>query len=411
MAWALRQVFHGALLALALALPGAASAQYESCRPVFTAQPPVLNACADNARFRVAVVGDILLHSPLQRQAYAEGFHTLWGAAVPFLSSADFAIANLEGPVAPGIRQSGGQGADPGAVFDGSVYTSYPLFNYHPSLLPALKTAGIDLVTTANNHVLDRFAQGADATIAELRRAGLPFVGSVPRQGERNFAYETATRIGRIVWIACTFSTNGIPDREGQTLHCYQQREALLRLVAGHAARRDVAGVIVLPHWGNEYQARAAGAERSLSRDLIAAGATAIIGTHPHVVQDWEIVGAGGINVPVIYSTGNFVSGQTGLDRQTGILAWVELCRARPSADLGQAAVSRGGAAVATAGWVALRMAQTQYGRTLLMADQNGIHEAAQASHQLVEGRVPGRALLPRLQCGGFASTTGIALQ
>ena len=406
-----RQFLRAALLALGLSLPGAASAQYESCRPVFTAQPPAVNACADNTRFRIAVVGDILLHSPLQRQAYAQGFDTLWGAAVPFLRSADFAIANLEGPVAPGIRRSGGQGTDPGAVFDGSVYTSYPMFNYHNSLLPALKTAGIDLVTTANNHALDRFAQGADATIAELRRAGLPFVGTVPRQGDRNFAYETNTRIGRIVWIACTFSTNGIPDREGQTLHCYQQREALLRLVAGHAARREVAGVIVLPHWGNEYQTRAAGAERSLSRDLISAGATAVIGTHPHVVQDWDIIGAGGINVPVIYSTGNFVSGQVGLDKQTGILAWVELCRSRPSADLGQAAVHRGGAAVATAGWVALRMARTQNGRMLIMADQNGVHEAALPSHRLVEGRVPGRALMPRLQCGGYTATTGIALQ
>lgn len=398
------------LLAL-LVLPGTVFAQYENCRPVFTAQPPAINACADNGRFRVAIVGDVLLHSPLQRQGYAQGFHTLWGAAVPFLRSADFAIANLEGPVAPGIRQSGGQGADPGAVFDGSVYTSYPMFNYHPSLLPALKTAGIDLVTTANNHALDRFAQGADATIVELRRAGLPFVGTVPRQGDRNFAYETSTRIGRIVWIACTFSTNGIPDREGQVLHCYQQREALLRLVAGHAARRDVAGVIVLPHWGNEYQTRAAGAERSLSRDLIAAGATAIIGTHPHVVQDWDIVGASGINVPIIYSTGNFVSGQVGQDRQTGMLAWVELCRARPSADLGQAAVARGGAAVATAGWVAMRMARTPDIRTLIIADQNGIHEAAAASHRLVEGRVPGRALMPRMQCGGYSGTTGVALQ
>jgi len=405
----LRRLFCLAVACLWMGSP--AMAQWAQCRPVFQAQPPALNACADTARLRIAVVGDVLLHRPLQQQGYARGFHTIWDAAIPFFRAADIAIANLEGPTAPGIRRSGSQGTDPGPRFDDSVYSSYPMFNYHPTVIRELKQAGVDLVTTANNHALDRYGVGQDATISELRRAGMPFVGTVPRQGPRNFALETASRLGRLVWIACTYSTNGIPDRAGQVLHCYNQRQELLGLVAGHAARPDVAAVIVLPHWGNEYQSAASSRERTLARQLIAAGATAVVGTHPHVVQNWDMVAGPRGTAPVIYSTGNFVSGQVGLDRQTGMLAWLELCRARPSADMGSALRSR--AVVASAGWVALRMASTSAGRTLVIADQSGIAEAAAASHRIVEQRVPGRALMPRMACQGSAGggSLEVALQ
>lgn len=396
-------------LVLALAASAARAEGYESCRPVFQAAPPAINPCADSARVSMAFVGDVLLHSPLQRQGYARGFDTVWGAATPFLRGADLAVANLEGPTAPGLRRGGGQGADPGPVFDGSVYTSYPLFNYHPSVLPALRAAGVDLVSTANNHALDRFSAGADATIRELAAAGLPHVGTIPAGAAATFAHVAPTRIGNIAFVACTYSTNGIPDRQGQVLQCHAHREALLGLVSAYARRGDIAGVIVLPHWGIEYTSSPASQDRALARALVAAGATAVIGTHPHVVQSWEMVPGGAGTVPVIYSTGNFVSGQPGLDRQTGMLARLELCRSRPSADMGHALRRR--VSVASAGWVALYMARTANGRELITADGTGPAAAAAASHRLIEGRVPGRALMPRLVCTATPGTATTALE
>ncbi|ROT98464.1 CapA family protein [Histidinibacterium lentulum] len=392
-------VLRGLLAGLGLALvAGAAEAQWAQCRPVFQAVPPAMNACAGGPRVSLAVVGDVLLHRGLQVQGYARGFGSVWDAAVPFLRSADIAIANLEGPTAPGILRSGGQRADPGPVFDDTVYSSYPMFNYHPRVIGDLKAAGVDLVTTANNHALDRHAIGADLTVAELRRAGMAFVGTAPSEGPRVFTAESRTPLGTIVWIACTYSTNGIQDRAGQVLSCYEERAALLALVAASSARPGVAGVIVLPHWGNEYQTRAAQTERALARDLVAAGAVAVIGTHPHVVQDWELLSGRGIAAPVIYSTGNFVSGQVGLERQTGMLAWLTLCR-------GQAAPL----AVERAGWVAMRMARTPEALQLIIADQAGVAEAALPSHRIIESRVPGRALMPRLECpGAGAMETGL---
>ncbi|GGL63650.1 CapA family protein [Wenxinia marina] len=391
-----------ALLALAL-MGGPAAAQ--TCRAVYDAVPPALNPCADGRRVTAAFVGDVLLHSPLQRQGYAEGFGPMWAAAEPFLSEADLAVANLEGPVAAGIRRSGGQGVDPGAVFDNLVHTSYPMFNYHASVLPALSAAGVDVVTTANNHALDRFSAGADATIAAVAAAGLGLTGTIRAGAERTFATSVPGDLGEIVLLSCTFSTNGVPDAEDQVLGCYS--DETLSLIRLQAARPEVAGVIVLPHWGVEYVHSPLAIDRALAARFVAAGAVAVIGTHPHVIQSWDVMRGPAGQVPVVYSTGNFVSGQPGLARETGALVRLELCMAGGGDDLASALRAR--MTVANAGWVALRMIRGAR-RELAMADESGVAAAAQPAHDLIERHVPGRALMPRLVCDGAAAPELAAL-
>lgn len=391
--------------AIAAVWPGLAAA--EQCLPVFDATPPTINDCADEGRVSIALVGDVLLHSPLQRQGYARGFDTLWAEAAPFLRAADIAVANLEGPVAPGVRRSGSVGADPGPVFDGVVYTSYPLFNYHPVMLEALMEAGIDLVSTANNHSLDRFGQGADLTIDHLERVGLPFTGTVRREAERDFALETRTPLGTLVWISCTFSTNGVPDRANQVLMCYRDRDEVMEAVRTADARPDVAGVIVLTHWGVEYTNSPSAQDRDLASELVGAGAMAVVGTHPHVIQPWEMRPHEGRVVPVLYSTGNFVSGQVGVQRETAMIAWLEICRSAAPEELGLGLRSR--LSVASAGWIAGRMLRSAT-RELRVADEEGIDPLARASHNIIEGLVPGRALMPRLECEGNAVDPALAV-
>ena len=144
---------------------GAAEAQ--TCRPVIEYLQPVANTCLGSARVRIAAVGDVLLHRPLQRRGYSgDGFGGIWAAVATYFKAADIAYANLEGPVAAGITRGHNQITDPGPVFDDRVYSSFPLFNYHASVITALKVAGITLVSTANNHALDRGPIGVDKTIA-----------------------------------------------------------------------------------------------------------------------------------------------------------------------------------------------------------------------------------------------------
>jgi poly-gamma-glutamate synthesis protein (capsule biosynthesis protein) len=372
-----------ALAALILLTTAPAAAQ-SLCRPDPALIPPV-NACTGRARVSVALVGDVLLHAALQRRGYARGFDTIWGAAVPVLRAADLAIANLEVPTAPGFARGGRRRADPGPVFDGQVHTDYPAFNAHPVVIDALAQAGIDAVTVANNHALDRGPAGLDATLAELARRGMPATGAVPGGARRDFAVRLETRLGPLALIGCTYGTNGIPDPRRQVLRCFEDRAELLAAVRLEATRPGAAGVIVLPHWGTEYSHQPTAAQRALARDLAAAGALAVVGAHPHVVQPWEVVDGTRGRVPVVHSLGNFVAAQIELPRATGMLAWLELC---PTA---------AGVAVGAAGHLPMVMDFAQ-GPVLTVPGPGATGTGAQA-RALLARLVPGTDLSGALAC------------
>jgi poly-gamma-glutamate synthesis protein (capsule biosynthesis protein) len=405
-----------ALLALAMAAPAAAEPTVADI-PLPPAPPPrpaeadLPQGCAAQPRLAfatpvrpeteivIAAVGDILLHGRLQRQAFAHpsGFHSLWEEIGPVLAAADVAYANLEGPIAEGVAKTGALVAGPVEHFDDWVYSSYPMFNYHPSLATALVEAGIDVVSTANNHSLDRFAVGADRTIAALEAAGLPYTGTRP--GDRPDApWHAVTPAGdyRIAWLACTYGTNGIPDRAGQVLLCYEERDEVLAEIARLAADPAIDAVILTPHWGLEYWHAPDANQESLAQAAIDAGALAVIGSHPHVVQPWRrLVAADGREGFVLFSLGNFVSGQHELERRTTLILL-----------LGLAEAETGRLAVAGARYVPLRF--TPYGgadgRTLTLEHTERVGaadaEALLARHLDAGNRHPLQAALTtRDQC------------
>lgn len=287
-------------------------------------------ACAEGDTVTIAAVGDLLLHHELQIQAYAatDGFLAVWGGVRDLLALADISYANLEGTVAAGLNRDGQPVTDPGRVFDRKVYSSYPRFNYHASLLGDLIASGIDVVSTANNHALDREPAGVDATIAALDGVGLAHTGTRTRGAAGPWHAITRARGLSVAWLACTFSTNQIPDPDGQVLGCYTPAGALEREVARLAADPAIDAVIVTPHWGKEYQPNPDLAQQKLARKLAEAGATAVIGSHPHVLQTWELVRTtAGREVPVIYSLGNFASHQPELPRRSSMILYVGLTR------------------------------------------------------------------------------------
>ena len=288
-------------------------------------------ACTEGERLTIAAVGDVLLHGRLQRQAYGadNGFISLWAPVVDLLAAADVSYANLEGPTAAGANSSGYDVTDPGATFDGTVYTSYPMFNYHPSLIDDLLSSGIDIVSTANNHSLDRRSLGVDRTIDALRAAGLPFTGTRKRD-EESPQWHTVTRSNgfALAWLACTFSTNGIPDRDDQVLMCYQDIDEVESLVQDLAGREDIDAVILTPHFGDEYDANPNDSQVELAHRMLDAGALAVIGSHPHVLQPWErYITPDDRETFVIYSLGNFVSGQRHLPRRSTLVLYLGLTR------------------------------------------------------------------------------------
>ncbi|WP_019215875.1 CapA family protein [Legionella tunisiensis] len=264
----------------------------------------------------IIAVGDVLLHPPLQHKGLTDGFSALWEPLIPALQDADLTYGNLEGPAADMTNQRG-----KATTSLTKAYTAYPMFNYPPELISALKTSGFDIVSTANNHTLDRFAIGIDKTIAALHENELAFTGTRRQNSEDAWYTETKTNDLSIAWLACTQDTNGIADKHHQVLLCQRDKEQVLQLVAELAKTHDA--VIVTPHWGIEYQSRPNKVQQRFAHELAEAGALAILGSHPHCVQpfDW-ITTSTGKRVFVAYSLGNFISNQGSLkNRSSGLLS------------------------------------------------------------------------------------------
>jgi poly-gamma-glutamate synthesis protein (capsule biosynthesis protein) len=304
----------------------------------------------------VAAVGDFLLHGPLQRFAAQQdkGMQAVMAPVEDLIQGADLALANLEGPAAENlVGLSGQEVPTPPSRYDGRAYGGYPMFNYHPSVVSDLKATGFDLLQTANNHSVDRGSKGVDKTLDALEAAKMPGTGTRRADAKReghDWSGRFTVRRGKDAYqfavVACTYGTNGLPDPKSQVLLCYDQREELLDQVRTLSADKDIAAVIVMPHWGNEYQPQPDGAQTTLAQELADAGAAAVIGSHPHVVQpDTVLTAKDGRGVPVAYSLGNFVSRQIGLPKLTSVIYLLGFTPAK------------GGKLAATlTGWIGLRM-------------------------------------------------------
>lgn len=282
-------------------------------------------ACAAGDEITIGAVGDFLLHAAMQDKAYksAGGFKALWPDIIPFFKAADVMYGNLESPTAEGVAIGGKKARDPGRRFDGKVYSGFPQFNAHPSVIKDMKASGIDIVSTANNHAMDRGPLGVTRTIEALKKAGMSFSGTRRRKKE---AFHTITNKGgwKIAWISCTRDTNGLSDRKGQVSRCYNG--SVSRLIKTLKASVDT--VIITPHWGDEYTASENSRQRSYARKWLDAGAIAVLGAHPHVLQPWEKYKTrDGREGFIIYSLGNFIAAQTALARKTSMLLYLGLTR------------------------------------------------------------------------------------
>jgi Bacterial capsule synthesis protein PGA_cap len=292
------------------------------------------DACAEGERISVAAAGDLLFHHALQAQALADGgsYRQFWRSVEPLIRNADIAYANLEGTVAPDVDRDGERVSDPGRRIDGRVYgraTGALYYNYHPSLVGDLRASGFDVLSTANNHAMDRGSLGASRTIDALAGAGMALTGTRKRgEASRPWHAVTWSKGMSVAWLACSMDTNENPDPHAQVLLCEGQQSVVLAELARLAADPLIDAVILTPHWGQEGDKLPDKRQRVLARAAIAAGAAAVIGTHPHVVQPWEkIVTANGREGLVIYSTGNFVSNQRSSRQRTGTIVMLELLR------------------------------------------------------------------------------------
>lgn len=285
------------------------------------------HACDLDSVVTLGAAGDVLLHRELQKQAFAaeDRYVDLWSGIGDLLAKPDITYANLEGPAATGISRGGAEVKDPGLRFDNRVYSGYARFNYHPSVAEDLLKSGVDLVSTANNHTFDRYELGVERTIEALDAAGLRHIGTRRRGSKAPWHVVTEAGGLRIGWVACTQYTNFHKDTLGQVLYCFKD-DRVRELVSKLYRDDDIDAVIVAPHWGKEYETTPRKRQVEHAQRWVEAGAVAIIGAHPHVLQPWDKLEASdGREAFVVYSLGNFVSHQRELPRRSSILLYLGL--------------------------------------------------------------------------------------
>lgn len=263
------------LTILSMSLSSRAQTRYE----IPFAKP--LMAFSDTVTF--AFIGDVMMHTR-QLQHDPELFLK---RISPFLSQADFAVANME------------------FCLGGAPYTGYPAFSTPDDFPSHIADSGVDIFLTANNHILDRGSRGLSRTLDIYRRMdGIRFTGTsaTPEEDESNYPLVIRCKGITVALLNFTYGTNASPSSSLPKVNLADTTD--IRAAIRRAECQGADFIIALPHWGNEYELHHSPSQERLARWLADAGADAVIGTHPHVVQDSTHIKG----VPVIYSIGNAVS-------------------------------------------------------------------------------------------------------
>ncbi len=288
------------------------------------------DACTTAPTATIALMNDVTLHQPLQEQAFADGYDSLWGQVKPMLAAADATWVNVEGTLGCCDDADGQTRPDPGRTFDDAVYTSGKKggLNMHPDLATELKKLGIDVTGTANNHALDRGPRGVVRTLDVLEAAGLPHTGT-RRTPKDPWSVVTQVKGLNVAWLACTeWLNNKKPDEQEGVLNCTTQRDEVLSEVRRLANDAAVDAIVFLPSGGIERRVLPDERLRSLATDAAEAGATVVASYHPHHLQTWEkYTTKDQREVPLIWNRGNWITFEDELEQRASTIAYVGLAR------------------------------------------------------------------------------------
>jgi poly-gamma-glutamate synthesis protein (capsule biosynthesis protein) len=264
----------------------------------------------DTTRLSLLFVGDIMQHDSNLAAAYnpATGkydYSACFEYVAPMIKSADLAIGNLELTLA------------------GKPYKGYPQFSAPNELAYELKRVGFDVLVTANNHSVDRGKKGIERTIDVLDTLSMIHTGTFKDSIARANTYPLLmVKNGfRLSLLNYTYGTNGIPIPRPSIVNLIDTIQIKKDIVKAKDQHSDA--IIVFFHWGDEYQSLPNKEQKRLTNLCFREGVKLVIGSHPHVLQPMEW--RKDTDQFVVYSLGNFISGQRPRYRDGGAMLWIDL--------------------------------------------------------------------------------------
>ena len=269
----------------------------------------------------VLSTGDMLMHiGVINSGKQGDGsynFDSIFRYVQSYTQAADFSVANLETTLC---------GTD-----NGYGYSGNPRFNCPDAIVDSLKSAGFDMLLTANNHANDTELVGMKRTLTVVREKGLDTLGTYLSADERKWTIEEVNgiKIGMICYTYSDgFNPSGAPVlnfhevTENGILNyfTYDKLPEFYTELGGYLEEMKAAGAeatMVYLHWGDEYKWKTGEGpntnQTAMAQKLCDMGVDVIVGGHPHVVQPADLLQSAtdpDHKTVILYSMGNAVSNQ-----------------------------------------------------------------------------------------------------
>lgn len=273
------------------------------------------------ATITLLMVGDILLHTPVEEAAKQEdgsyNFDAIFANVQEEVQAADLAIVNQE--VILGGEELGISG--------------YPAFNAPYAVGDSLVKSGFDVICHGTNHALDKGKKGLLNCINFWReqypQAAVLGIHDSQESQDEIYIYEQDGL--KVAILNFTYGTNGIalPSDMPYAVDLLEEK----KVVAAIQKAEELADfTVVCTHWGTEYQLQQSAAQEKWAKLFAEKGVDLVLGTHPHVIQpiEWVTDEETGHEMLVYYSLGNFVNWTSGsgagiANRMVGGMAQVTL--------------------------------------------------------------------------------------
>jgi poly-gamma-glutamate capsule biosynthesis protein CapA/YwtB (metallophosphatase superfamily) len=252
----------------------------------------------------VSAIGDLMAHDTLQNYALSTdaGYSKLFEDTKKIFLADDLTIANLETPIDDDVPIKG-----------------YPQFNAKSAYASAIKAAGIDVVSLANNHAFDQGYDGVKATLESVEKNGLICSGTGLSKKESLTPVIFNVKGMIVGYISGTFSLNGLPyyEKDGSPYINFfpMDNEKKMKEFTDiiRETKKVVDIMIVAYHGGVEYKSTPDPLQEKVLKQMAESGADVVLCHHPHVLQKIEyFTTTDRRNVLIAYSLGNFISSQTG---------------------------------------------------------------------------------------------------
>lgn len=267
-----------------------------------TVEPTPAAVVGQPATAHIRAVGDVMSHKlQLTHAKQKDGsynYDSQFALVKDALSKADYTIANLELSIAVD-----------------SEYSSYPRFRTPEAILDTLKDCGVDMLTLANNHILDGFYDGLVKTVNEAEERGFDHVGADRTKEESQQPTIVDINGIRFGFLAYTVHLNENDKRlDSETAAFCVKRLADADFEEDVKQLREAGAevVVCLPHWGTENKRSVSSECKTYAQAMVDAGVDIILGSHPHVVlpifSDKMEVQGEEKDILVAWSMGNFIS-------------------------------------------------------------------------------------------------------